>query len=69
MSGASPNSLVVQMIWTRQLDGRPMAGRLRVAHAIRQVLRDAATVRECVMTPSLDGRLTGLLSALAAVLT
>lgn len=67
MSEASPRPPVIHMIWTRQLDGQPMAGRLRVAHAVRQVLTDAAAVHQYVMTPKLDGKFSSLLSSLAAV--
>jgi hypothetical protein len=41
----------VVMVSTRQLDGEPMAGRLRVAHAIRACL-DAATDLQVLRLPS-----------------
>lgn len=67
MNEASPPRYLVHMIWTRQLDGQPMAGRLRVAHAVRRVLCNAASVHQYVMTPKLDGKFTSLLSTLSAV--
>ena len=57
----------VLMIWTRPIDGQRMAGRLRVAIAVREAFRGAAAVREHVMEPAItEKRLLPMLAALWA---
>lgn len=54
---------IVQMIWTRPIDGVPMAGRLRVAHAVREAVREAAEVREHIMAPAIRAGARAVLGA------
>lgn len=57
------------LVWTRNLDGEPMAGRLRVAHAIRQALAPCAELMSFRL-PSMvtDRSLRRILGALLALL-
>lgn len=58
---------VVMMIWTRPIDDQPMAGRLHIANAVREVFREVATVREHVMIPAIvDKRWSAKVGAFAA---
>jgi glycosyltransferase involved in cell wall biosynthesis len=57
------------LVWTRNLDGEPMAGRLRVAHAIRSALSPCAELMSfrlpSVVTDRSIRRIVGALLALA----
>ena len=57
------------LVWTRNLDGEPMAGRLRVAHAIRQALAPCAELMSFRL-PSMvtDRSLRRILGALLALI-
>lgn len=64
MTAAEAHFQKIQMIWTREIDGQPMAGRLRVAHAIRKALQESATLQELVMHTALEDKARDLLPAL-----
>ena len=57
------------LVWTRNLDGEPMAGRLRVAHAIRAALNPGAELMSfrlpSVVTDRTVRRIAGAVLALA----
>ncbi len=57
------------LVWTRNLDGEPMAGRLRVAHAIRAALSPCAELMSfrlpSVVTDRNSRRIVGAMLALA----
>jgi glycosyltransferase involved in cell wall biosynthesis len=63
---SEPLRPLAQMIWTRPIEGQPMAGRLRVATAIRAIIRAEAEVREHIVAPALDRGVAGILGALGA---
>lgn len=60
MSRAARARPIIQMIWTRPIDGQAMAGRLRVAIAVRAAVREVADVREHLLPPAI-GSATAML--------
>jgi len=45
---------LIHMVWTRAIDGQPLAGRLVVARQVREAARQIAEVRESVLCSSVE---------------